>query len=109
MIIFDKKQLKIDNYKLDLSQHPKKYELLRELYVHFERSRDELISEVYKIPLYPNVSIRLWESTKQKINKLISRSRKQLKLHIGDDTYDWLPYDKNSKTWKFFEKKNPHR
>ena len=105
MIIIDKDHVVHQLKKFPLKKHPKKYLLIQEFMRHFERNKEDLIQEIYSLDPFPKTSLRLWESAKQNVNKLISRSRKMLKQSFGEEHYEWLFYDQFKKKWTLYKKK----
>ncbi|MFK7824748.1 MAG: hypothetical protein AB8G05_11355 [Oligoflexales bacterium] len=98
MLLLIYQELRLIKKKIDLSKSPKKNDLISALEPGNSLNQVELIGKIYKISPYPEVSIRLWESTRAKLTKLISRTRK-LANQNSNGPFNWFPYDKISKTW----------
>ena len=105
MISFIKLEQMLLKLNIDLAKNPKKRELL-EFIADVKRARqDELIANIYNTLPYPQVSDRMWESTKTKMNKLINRTKALIK-QVDIPSIEWLPYDKKDKTWSFYKLKD---
>lgn len=100
--------IEIKNLK-KLIENLNKKQKIAEIFEIFKKnksfSQQEIISKIYATAPYPEVSLRLWESTRAKTTKLLSRARKEAKKVYVDQNKQvkWFPYDKDQKTWKLYE------
>ncbi len=113
MIQLKGSNLYVGHYIIPLHGRKKMHQLILALFAREEGlSRKGIRKIIYRNEDESLLSLRLIDSQDASLSKLISRSRRHLKITLADTPWakaiDWFVYDDVSKLWHLTVVKGPH-